>query len=70
MCDAAGGRQKPKMLKAQLGTASAAPMAPHAARPAAGANVPQVAMRPAFARMPVAMAAEKPSRSRGRGKTA
>jgi hypothetical protein len=63
-------RQKPKMLKAQLGTASAMPMAPLAARPSAGVAAPMVPVRPAFARMPVAMAAEKPVRNRARGKSA
>jgi len=58
------------MLKAQLGTAAAVPMAPLAARPAAGVKVPTIPMRPAFARMPVAVAAEKPTRFRGRGKSA
>jgi RNA polymerase sigma factor (sigma-70 family) len=63
-------RQKPKMLKAQLATAAAVPVAPLSARPSAGAKAPQVPMRQAYARMPVAMAAEKPTRSRGRGKSA
>jgi hypothetical protein len=55
-------RQKPKMLKAQLATAPAEPL-----RAVAGAKAPAM---PAFTRMPLAMAAEKPTRSRGRGKSA
>jgi RNA polymerase sigma factor (sigma-70 family) len=71
MTDAlAAFRQKPKMLKAQLGTAPAVPMAPLTARPAAGARSPQLPMRQAFARMPLAVAAEKPARPRTRGKSA
>jgi len=63
-------RQKPKMLKAQLGTAAAVPMAPLAARPAAGTKAPHVPMRQAFARMPVAMAAEKPTRVKSGARSA
>jgi len=59
-------RQKPKMLKAQLATAPALPAQP--LRAIAGAKAVPVA--PAWTRMPVAMAAEKPARSRGRGKSA
>jgi len=55
-------RQKPKMLKAQLATAPAVPV-----RAVAGAKAPAM---PAWTRLPVAMAAEKPTRSRGRGKSA
>jgi hypothetical protein len=55
-------RQKPKMLKAQLATAPAEPL-----RAVAGAKAPAM---PAFTRMPLAMAAEKPARSRGRRKSA
>jgi hypothetical protein len=49
-------RQKPKMLKAQLATVTAMPMPA-----AAGAKAPAV---PAWTRMPVAMAAERPARPR------
>ena len=52
-------QQKPKMLKAQLATVPA--------RLAAGARP---AAEPAWARMPVAMAAEKPARSRSSRKSA
>ena len=52
-------QQKPKMLKAQLATVPA--------RVAAGARP---AAEPAWARMPVAMAAEKPARSRARREAA
>jgi Sigma-70, region 4 len=55
-------RQKPKMLKAQLATVTAMP-----ARAAAGARMPAA---PAWTRMPVAMAAEKPARPRSRSKSA
>jgi hypothetical protein len=48
-------RQKPKMLKAQLATAPAQPLRAIAGAKAAPAT-------PAWTRMPVAMAAEKPSR--------
>jgi hypothetical protein len=46
-------RQKPKMLKAQLATVPA--------RVAAGGQAPAM---PAWTRMPVAMAAERPARSK------
>jgi hypothetical protein len=45
-------------------------MAPLAARPAAGVKVPTIPIRPAFARMPVAMAAEKPARVKSGAKPA
>jgi hypothetical protein len=45
-------------------------MAPPAARPAAGAAVPAAPMRQVFARMPVAMAAEKPARVKSGAKLA
>ena len=67
-------RQKPKMLKAQLATAPAVPLraVDGAQRPnqfepvraASGARVPSVPMRPVYARLPLAMAAEKPARAR------
>ena len=67
-------RQKPKMLKAQLATAPAVPLRAVAgaqtpnpfgpARAASGAKVPSVPMRPVYARLPLAMAADKPARAR------
>jgi hypothetical protein len=51
-------RQKPKMLKAQLATAPAEPL-----RAVAGAKAPAM---PTWTRMPLAMAAERPARSRAK----
>ena len=59
-------RQKPKMLKAQLATAPAEPATSVPVRAASGASVPTVPMRPVYARLPLAMAAEKPARARRR----
>ena len=50
-------RQKPKMLKAQLATVPALP--------AAGAQAPAT---PAWTRMPLAMAAERPARAKAGAK--
>ncbi len=59
-------RQKPRMLKAQLATAPAVPATSLPVRAASGARVPSVPMRPVYARLPLAMAAEKPARARRR----